>query len=494
MAAEKIILDAGERSLEIPTGLFINNEFLPSHTGDTLDTLNPATGEKLATVSAASKHDIDAAVEAAKLAFKSWKDTLPTTRQALLLKLADLIERDAEDLAALEALDGGILLSQSSGMHIPNATATLRYFAGWADKIDGRSINIPTGIAYTRREPIGVCAAIVPWNAPLVVTIWKLAPCLVAGNTLIIKSSELTPLYGIKLAMLTKEAGFPPGVVNILAGLGPVAGQALAEHMEVRKVAFTGSVLTGRSILKAAAASNLKKVTLELGGKGPTIIFNDADFDNAVLWASVGITAHNGQICAAGSRIYVQEGIYENFIAAFKEASQKAILGDPLLATTTKGPIVSATQHANIMSYIEKGKQEGARLLHGGAVPSDGSQSVENTAFVDVGEDMTIMKEEIFGPVAAIAKFKTEDEVIEKANNTEYGLSSAIFTNDISRAHRISNALECGQVTVNAWGTLNPNLPFGGVKQSGYGRDMGEESLDGWTVVKAVSYNMLPPQ
>ncbi|EEP79751.1 aldehyde dehydrogenase [Uncinocarpus reesii 1704] len=449
MATKTVTLKGVEgRSIEIPTGLFINNEFVPSLTGNTLETTNPANGELLATVAAASEKDIDTAVQSAKNAFHTtWKATPATTRQSLMLKLADLIERDGDVLATLEALDGGILLSGSKMMHIPHSAAALRYFAGWADKIDGKSLVIPDGMAYTHREPLG-------------------------------------------LSELIREAGFPAGVVNIVTGLGPVAGRALSEHMEVRKIAFTGSTLTGRAILKAAASSNLKKVSLELGGKGPTIIFDDADLENAVFWASTAITAHNGQICAAGSRIYVQEGIYDKFIAAFTAASSKAIAGDPLLSTTTKGPIVSAGQHSKIMGYIKKGQEEGARLLHGGGQPANGY--IENTAFVDVQEDMTIMKEEIFGPVAAISKFKTESEVIQKANNTEYGLSSAIFTDNVSRADRVSRALECGQVTVNAWAMMHPNVPFGGTKMSGFGKDLGEESLDGWTTTKAIKYNILP--
>ncbi|QVM07984.1 hypothetical protein D8B26_002680 [Coccidioides posadasii str. Silveira] len=492
MAAKTVTLQGAEgRSIEIPTGLFINNEFVPSLTGTTLDTTNPANGDLLATIAAASEEDINAAVQSAKDAFyTTWKATPPTTRQSLMLKLADLIERDVDEFANLEALDGGILLSGSKGMHVPHSVETLRYFAGWADKIDGKSIAIPSGIAYTHREPLGVCAAIVPWNAPLIVTMWKLAPCIAAGNTLVLKTSELTPLYGIKLAALIKEAGFPAGVVNIVTGLGAVAGRALSEHMDVRKIAFTGSTLTGRAIMKAAASSNLKKVTLELGGKGPTIIFDDADLKNAVFWATLGITANNGQICVAGSRIYVQEGIYEKFIAAFSAASTKAVAGDPLLSNTTKGPIVSADQHSKIMGYIKKGQDEGARLLHGGGQPAPGY--IENTAFVDVNEDMTIMREEIFGPVAAISKFKTESEAIQKANNTEYGLSSAIFTNNVSRADRVSRALESGQVTVNSWGMVHANVPFGGIKMSGFGKDMGEESLDGWTGTKTIKYHTLP--
>ncbi|UDD57529.1 hypothetical protein AFCA_005031 [Aspergillus flavus] len=381
-------------------------------------------------------------------------------------------------------------------MNIPQAVGNLRYYAGWADKIDGKTLAMEGGVAFTYREPLGVCGAIVPWNAPLMITIWKLAPALAAGNSLIIKPSELSPLYAQKLALLIQEAGFPAGVVNIISGDGASAGRALAEHMTVRKISFTGSSATGRQILKTAASTNLKRVNLELGGKGPSIVFDDCDLDNAVLWTRIGITANNGQICAAGSRIYVQKTIYEKFLEAYKKMAEgsPSVIGNPLDPATTKGPIVSAAQHNKILSYIEQGKQCGARLLFGGEKVGDKGYFVENTAFADVSENATIMKEEIFGPVASIAPFETEAEVIAKANDTLHGLSAAVFTNDISRAHRVTAALESGQVTVNAWAMLSPNAPFGGVKESGFGRDMGEEALEGWTSVKSVKYAILPPK
>jgi aldehyde dehydrogenase (NAD+) len=345
------------------------------------------------------------------------------------------------------------------------------------------------------------------------ITCWKIGPCIAGGNVLIIKTAELSPLYGIKLAQLVKEAGFPPGVINIVTGLGSVAGQALSEHMDVKKIAFTGSGGVGRQILIASAKTNLKKVTLELGGKGASIIFDDADLENAVFWATIGITAHNGQICAAGSRLYVQQGIYDKFVDAFKEASSKAVAGDPLLSTSSKGPLISKTQHSKVLGHIQNGLAAGATLLHGGKEIESQPEGnyLENTAFVNVDEDMSIMKEEIFGPVAvsgqmmldiffpllihhkkSIAKFTTEREAITRANASVYGLSNAIFTNDVSRAHRVSQALEVGQVTVNTWGALNANTPFGGVKQSGFGRDMGEDALEAWTNIKTVKFNVLP--
>lgn len=323
------------------------------------------------------------------------------------------------------------------------------------------------------------------------ITIWKLAPCIAAGNTLVIKTPELCPLYGIKLAELIREAGFPPGVINILCGLGKDAGQRLAEHPDVRKLSFTGSSAVGRSILATSARTNLKKITLELGGKGPSIVFADADRENALFWTTLGITANNGQICIAGSRIYVQDTIYEDFIKEFSVRSREAVHGDPLLATTTKGPVISATQREKILSFVERGRDGGARLLHGGDKLSGKGHFVENTAFVDVPQDAKIMQEEIFGPFASIAPFKTEEEVIAKANDSPYGLSAAVFTNSLDRAYRVTEAIEAGQVTVNMWGTVNANTPFGGVKESGFGRDMGKEALDEWTVPKAVKWHIL---
>ncbi|KIW15889.1 hypothetical protein PV08_05939 [Exophiala spinifera] len=474
--------------IRVPTGLFIDNEFVPATGNATLDLENPATAQHLATVSCAQEQDIDRAVQSSQKAFVSWKSALPSTRRQLLSKLADLLERDASDVSTLESLDAGILYNDSTRLNIPQALENLRYFSGWADKVDGMALAIPEGMAYTRREPYGVCAAIVPWNSPLMITIWKLAPCIAAGNTLIIKTPELCPLYGQKLAELVREAGFPPGVINIVCGLGPVAGQRLAEHPVVRKISFTGSPAVGRQILATSARTNLKKVTLELGGKGPSLVFDDADFENALFWTTIGITANNGQICVAGSRIYVQDTIYDKFVQEFSRRSREAVHGDPLLATTTKGPIISARQRDNVLSFVDQGRQAGAKLLHGGEKLPGAGHFIANTAFSDVPQDASIMQQEIFGPFASISSFKTEEEAIAKANDTSYGLSAAVFTSNLDRAFKVTEAIEAGQVTVNIWGTVNANTPFGGVKESGFGRDMGKEALDEWTVPKVVKW------
>jgi aldehyde dehydrogenase (NAD+) len=456
-----------------------------------VDVENPSTGKHLATVSAAQADDINRAVDSSKKAYAAWKTTDPNVRRGLLNKLADLVERDAEDLASLEALESGILYGVSKTFHVQQAVENLRYFAGWADKLDGCAMGIAQGLAYTRREPIGVCAAIIPWNS-LMIAFWKIAPAVAAGNVLILKTPEITPLWGLKLGQLVVEAGFPPGVLNIITGLGAIAGQAISEHPEIKKISFTGSPLVGRKILETSAKTNLKKVSLELGGKGPSIVFEDADMENALFWTTLGITISNGQVCAAGSRIYVQDTIYEKFIEEFSKRSRDAVHGDPLLPETTKGAVANQAQLEKILAYVKKGKESGARLLHGGErLPGDGYY-VSNIAFADVDQKAAIMQEEVFGPLASIAPFSTLDEVIEKANDSAYGLSAAVFTNDMNKAYRVTESVEAGMVCVNSWGVVNANTPFGGVKESGFGRDMGKEALDDWTVTKTVKWNILP--
>ncbi|KAK1139142.1 hypothetical protein N8T08_001265 [Aspergillus melleus] len=478
------------RQISIPSGLFINNQFVPSKQASVLEVQNPFSGETLGSISAAESADVDVAVDAASHAFQTWRYASASNRHALLNRLAGLIERDADEFAAIHALDGGFVYDDVKAFDISQACETLRYFANCTE-IPGRVVDVPGGKGVVRKEPIGVCAAIVPWNAPLMITIWKLAAALAAGNTLIIKSPEAAPLFGQKLGQLIVEAKFPAGVVSILCGLGTVAGKAIAEHMRIRKIAFTGSTPTGRSILRASANSNLKRVSLELGGKSPSIVFNDANLDNALFWNLVGSSANNGQVCALGSRIYVQDGVYDRFVEGLVSRARQmpAVTGNPLQKGVTKGPVINKQQHNRILSYLEKGRQEGAKTVLGGTGTAQGSSGfVENTILTDVGEDFTIVKEEIFGPVATVHRFSTEDEVIAKANDSEYGLSAAIFTENVHRADRVANALESGQVTVNCWGMMTPSMPFGGVKQSGFGRDMGEEALEAWLSVKAIKY------
>ncbi|CAG8553061.1 23699_t:CDS:2 [Dentiscutata erythropus] len=439
---------------------------------------NGKTVKVITSVVEASEKDVDIAVEAATKAFnEEWIHMDGHKRGRLLNKLADLIERDIDELAALESLDNGKAFTIAKSADLPLTIAVYRYFAGWCDKIHGKVIETEHDkFCYTRHEPIGVVGAIIPWNFPLLMQSWKLAPALACGNTVVLKSSEYTPLNALKVAALFKEAGFPKGVVNILSGFGPTAGAAIANHMKIDKVAFTGSTAVGRSILKASADSNLKKVSLELGGKSPNIIFADSDLEVAVKWAYQGIYFNHGQCCCAGSRVYVEDSIYDKFVEKFKAYSESMKIGDPFHNDTFQGPQVSQRQFDRIMSYIESGKQEGATLLLGGERHGDEGYFVCPTVFTDVNENMKIMQEEIFGPVVAIAKFKTVEEVIEKAHLTNYGLAAAVFTKNLSRAIKISNTLRAGTV----WG----------YKESGFGRELGKYALELYTQVKTVQINL----
>ncbi|KAI8369237.1 aldehyde dehydrogenase domain-containing protein [Radiomyces spectabilis] len=475
--------------LKLNTGLFINNEFVAG--ANTIDTINPATGEVIAAVQAAEAKQVDDAVNAAEKAYHDvWSKTNGKERCRLMNKLADLIDRDNEELAQIESLDNGKGISFSRGFDAKQIAITLRYFAGWADKIHGKIIEIDGALSYTRHEPLGVCGAIIPWNFPLMMLGWKLGPALCTGNVVVVKTSELTPLSALKVAELVKEAGFPPGVINIITGYGAIAGDALARHMKVSKLAFTGSTAVGRMIMKASSESNLKKVTLELGGKSPNIIFDDADLDQAVAWAHKGIFFNHGQCCCAGSRVYVQESIYEEFLEKFKAYTSKTKLGDPHDDATYQGPQVSQVQYDRIMGYIEAGKKEGATCVLGGKRWGDKGYFIEPTIFTDVTEKMTIMQEEIFGPVVAICKFKDVDDAIEKAHDTTYGLAAAVFTKDIARAVDVSNRLQAGTVWVNCYNELDYQTPFGGYKQSGIGRENGEYALDNYIQVKTVKINV----
>ncbi|OAC99518.1 hypothetical protein MUCCIDRAFT_157230 [Mucor lusitanicus CBS 277.49] len=475
--------------LKLQTGLFINNEFVKG--SDTIETINPATGKVIANVQAADKKDVDAAVQAASDAFHGpWSKMTPSERAALMFKLADLIDRDNEELSQIETLDNGKGITFSRLFDVKQIAITLRYFAGYADKVHGKVIDTEGALSYTRHEPIGVCGAIIPWNFPLMVVGWKLGPALATGNTVVVKTSEMTPLSALKVCELVIEAGFPPGVINIITGYGAVAGDALARHVKVSKIAFTGSTAVGRRIMQAASESNLKKVTLELGGKSPNIIFDDADLDQAVRWAHKGIFFNHGQCCCAGSRIYVQESIHDKFLEKFKEYTSQTKLGNPHDDDTFQGPQVSQTQFDRIMSYIESGKEQGATCYMGGKRWGDEGYFIEPTVFTDVKEDMTIVREEIFGPVVTVSKFKDVDDVLKMALDTEYGLAAAVFTKDTARAIDVSNRLQAGTVWVNCYNELDYNTPFGGFRQSGIGRENGEYALDNYIQVKTVKINV----
>ncbi|KFZ17994.1 hypothetical protein V502_04331 [Pseudogymnoascus sp. VKM F-4520 (FW-2644)] len=474
-----------------PTGLFINNEYIEGVDKKTFEVINPSTEKVICSVAEATEKDVDIAVAAARKAFNGeWRHTTPEARGKLLVKLSELMEANLDQLAAIESLDNGKAISMAKG-DVAAAAGCLRYYGGWADKIEGKTIDTnPETFTYTRQEPIGVCGQIIPWNFPLLMWSWKIGPAVATGNTVVLKTAEQTPLSALFAAKLIKEAGFPPGVINIISGFGKTAGAALSSHMDVDKVAFTGSTLVGRQILKASAESNLKKVTLELGGKSPNIVFNDADIDNAISWVNFGIFFNHGQCCCAGSRIYVQDGIYDKFIARFKERAEANKVGDPFNVETFQGPQVSKLQFDRIMGYIDSGKKAGATVTTGGARHGDVGYFIQPTIFSDVTEDMAIVQEEIFGPVCTISKFSTEEEAIEKSNGSNYGLASAVHTTNLNTALRVANSIRAGTVWVNSYNMIHHQAPFGGYKESGMGRELGEAALANYTQTKTVSIRL----
>jgi len=467
-----------------------NNEFRNSVSGKTFPTLNPSTGEKIADIQEGDKADVDIAVKAAREAFKlgsKWRTMDASDRGLLLNRLADLIERDIEYLSKLETLDNGKPFSDSRNIDLSLVIKCYRYYAGWADKIHGKTI--PTDgnfFNYTRREPIGVVGQIIPWNFPLLMQAWKLGPALCSGNTVVMKLAEQTPLTGLYVASLIKEAGFPPGVVNIIPGYGPTAGAAISEHMDVDKVAFTGSTEVGKIIQQAAGRTNLKTVTLELGGKSPNVVFADADIDEAVETSHFALFFNQGQCCCAGSRTFVEESIYDEFVKRSVIRARNRTVGDPMSQTTQQGPQIDGEQFNKILDLIESGKKEGATLNCGGHQVGDKGYFIAPTVFSDVTDDMRIATEEIFGPVQQIIKFKDIDELIERANKTMYGLAASIMTNDLNKAMKVSHSLRAGTVWINCYDVLNCQSPFGGFKMSGSGRELGEYGLEQYSETKSV--------
>ncbi len=470
------------------TKLLINNRWVSSESGKTFPTINPSTGEEICQVAEADAADIDKAVKAARLAFEGpWRKMRASERGGLLYRLADLIEANADELARLETLDNGKPLSIAKTVDVAKTIACYRYFAGWADKVQGKTIPVDGDFfAYTRHEPIGVIGQIIPWNYPMLMQAWKLAPALATGNTVVMKPAEQTPLSALRVGELLLEAGYPEGVVNILPGFGPTSGAALARHMDVDKVAFTGSTQGGRLIMTAAAQSNLKRVTLELGGKSPNIIFEDTDLDAAVEGAHLGIFVNQGQSCCAGSRVFVQEKIYEAFVEKSVARAARRRVGDPLHPSTDQGPQIDQSQFDKIMGYVDSGKREGATLACGGERVGDRGYFIRPTIFSDVRDDMRIAREEIFGPVMSVIAFKDTDEVIARANKTDYGLAAGVWTSDIKKAHAVANGVRAGTVWVNCYHVLDVRAPFGGFKQSGMGRELGEYGLHEYTEVKTV--------
>uniref|UniRef100_A0A0N4Z7K1 Aldedh domain-containing protein n=1 Tax=Parastrongyloides trichosuri TaxID=131310 RepID=A0A0N4Z7K1_PARTI len=473
------------------TKLFINNEFVDGVHKKTIDVVNPSNNEVICKVAEAEIEDVDLAVAAAKKAFKlgsEWRTMDASVRGLLINNLADLLERDHTILASLESLDNGKPYKIAYLVDVPFSVKILRYFAGWCDKNCGKTIPVDGDFfTYTRHEAIGVCGAIIPWNFPLLMAIFKIAPAVATGNTVVLKVSEETPLTGLHLGSLIKEAGFPAGVVNIINGYGNKAGDALTKHMDVDKIAFTGSTAVGKIIMENAAKSNLKGVTLELGGKSPNIIFDDVNLDDAVAQAVEGIMFNHGQCCCAGSRTFVHAKIYDDFVAKAKEFVEKKKLGCPFDATVDQGPQISTRQMKTILSYIESGKKEGAKLITGGNRFGEKGCFIEPTIFADVTNEMKIAREEIFGPVMCIFKFEDEKDLVEIANDTIYGLAAGVMTNDITKALHVANNIRAGSVWVNCYNVFAVGAPFGGYKMSGIGRELGEYSLQCYTEVKTVT-------
>ncbi|XP_038566256.1 aldehyde dehydrogenase, mitochondrial-like [Micropterus salmoides] len=471
--------------------LFVNNQWQDAVSGKTFPTINPATGEVICQVAEADEADVDKAVKAARNAFRlgsPWRRMDASHRGLLLNRLADAIERNAAYLAELETIDNGKPYAVSYTVDLPNVVKCFRYYAGWADKWEGKTIPIDGDyFCYTRHEPIGVCGQIIPWNFPLLMQAWKLGPALATGNTVVMKVAEQTPLTALFVASLIKEVGFPEGVVNILPGMGPSAGAAIARHMDVDKVAFTGSTEVGHLIQQASGSSNLKKVTLELGGKSPNIILSDANMEDAVEQSHFALFFNQGQCCCAGSRTYVQADIYDEFVERSVERAKRRVVGNPFDMKTEQGPQVDQEQFNKILGYISSGKREGAKLMCGGGVAADRGYFIQPTVFGDVQDNMTIAREEIFGPVMQILKFKTLEEVVTRANDTKYGLAAAVFTKDIDKANYVSNGLRAGTVWINCYDVFGAQAPFGGYKASGNGRELGEYGLDNYTEVKTVT-------
>ncbi|KAH6662403.1 aldehyde dehydrogenase domain-containing protein [Plectosphaerella plurivora] len=482
------------RSWRQPLGLFIDNEFVPSTQGGTITSVDPATELEIATVQAAGPDDVDRAVQAAHRALKTpeWKQLSATDRGRLLGKLADLIEENKELFATIDAWDNGKTYSEALEGDLVEAVGTIRYYSGWADKTFGQTItSVPNKFAYTIRQPIGVVAQIIPWNYPLSMATWKLGPALACGNTVVLKAAEQTPLSILVLGELIKKAGFPAGVINLINGLGKDTGAALVQHRLVDKVAFTGSTATATQIM-ALAARTLKNVTFETGGKSPLVVFSDADLEQAVKWSHFGIMSNQGQICTATSRILVQDTVFDNFVSRFVELTKSKKIGTQWDPDVYQGPQVSKQQLDRVHAFIEAGKKSGAKLLTGGdRMTVDGKgYFVTPTVFSEVTPDMAIWKEEIFGPVAVVVRFRAEDEAVRLANDSDYGLGAAIFTTNLERAHRVAGEIESGMVWINSSQDCDPRIPFGGVKQSGIGRELGEAGLEAYSQIKSVHVNM----
>ena len=476
-----------------PKKLFIGGRWVEAASGKTFDTLNPATGEVLARVAEGGAEDIDRAVAAARTSFDrgTWRELPPAERARMLWQVGDMIEERANEFAQLESLDNGMPINDALLFFVPMAAATFRYYAGWVTKLDGATQQISAPgkyLSYTLRQPVGVVGQIIPWNFPLMMAAWKIAPALACGNSVVLKPAEETPLSALLLAELLQEAEIPQGVLNVVPGYGETAGARLASHPDVDKIAFTGSTAVGKLVARASAESNLKRVSLELGGKSPNIVFADAELTQAVSGAFFGVFWNQGQVCSAGSRLFVQEKVYDQTLDELVKTVEETRLGPGIDPLSQMGPLVSKAQMERVLGYIQTGKQEGARLLAGGKRPEglDHGYFVQPTVFADVDGKMRIAQEEIFGPVVSAIPFRDEEDLIAKANDTVYGLAAGVWTKDVKRAHRVAHALNAGTVYVNCYHIADPVTPWGGFKQSGWGRELGPYALDLYTELKNV--------
>ena len=485
--------------MHLQTRLYIDGEFVDARDGATLDVLNPHDNTLIAQVAEAKAADVDRAVDAAEAAFPSWSRMAAADRGRLLLKLADGIEENADELALIEAIDTGHPIRDARNLDVARTAACFRYFGGMADKLEGSVIPVEPGfLNYVLRGPIGVVGQIVPWNFPLMFTSWKMGPALAAGNTVVLKPAEITPLSTLRIAELMADAGFPKGVVNIVPGYGHTAGQRLAEHPKVCKIAFTGSTATGRKIVEASKG-NLKRVQLELGGKGANIVFDDANIPAAVNGSAWAIFHNQGQACVAGSRLILHEKIYDQFLDRFIALARSIRLGDPLATETEMGPLTSSQHRDRVLAYVQVAKEQGGQILTGGKPPSLPALAkgcyVEPTVVRAKPTDR-VAQEEVFGPFVTVTPFKSDEEALAIANSTEYGLGSGLWTRDLARAHKVAQTIRAGMVWVNSYKRVNPGSPFGGIGQSGYGREMGFEAMRDYTETRSIWVNVdaeVPP-